>query len=71
MLLLLEVSRAHFFVTSINMPLLTKSMFRKYVGANEPPFTTKELHKDIIKRSKSEDNLLKSKIFPEMSPYSS
>ena len=53
------------------MPLLTKSMFRKYVGTNEPPFTTKELHKDIMKRSKSEDNLLKSKIFPEMSPYSS
>ena len=36
-------------------------MKRKYVRANEVPFTTKELHKGIMKRLRLRNKFLKNK----------
>ena len=44
---------------------------RKYIHANEAPFTTKDLHKAIMKRSKLRNMFLKSRNLSDRKNYTS
>ena len=42
---------------------------QKYLRANEAPFMTKELHREIIKRSRLRNNFLRAKSQEDKSKY--